>query len=338
MKRIIESWTAEQLYKNRSFIQYPEFQREPTVWNSEKKRKLIDSMLRGFDIPKIYLFKTGAKDDQYDCIDGRQRIQAIVDFFDGYLQLEDGRDWDRLSLKERDALSTYDLTISLIIQATEEELRLLFLRLQLGAPLNVGEKLRAIQGDMRDFVFEVGKCHPFFQQVRIPSRRFAKETVFAQICINSFYRSLHDSFYGARHEELSAFFTQFAKLDKYKSETDRIKLTLDRLHDCLGNNVGKLRNRAITVSGYLFYEELLLSGDTTKIDAFPRFFLLFVETLTYQSRQGLEYDRKYRHILDFQDYIIQAAASKTAIENRDKMLHEYFDYYLEHKEIMAMSP
>jgi len=334
MKREIITWTAEDLYKNRSLIQYPEFQREPTVWNSEKKRKLIDSMLRDFDIPKLYLFKSG-KNGQYDCIDGRQRIQAIFDFFDGYIQLDDERDWDKLSQKERDKLSDYEFTIALITQATEEELRLLFLRLQLGAPLNVGEKLKAIQGDMRNFVFEHGKSHPFFQQVRIPSRRYAKETVFAQICINSFYRSLHCTFYGARYEELSAFFTQFSNLEKYQQEITRILLTLDKLHDCLWGNIGQLRNRAIIVSGYLFYEELLLSGNQKEIDAFPRFFMLFVETLTYQSKQGLEYDNKYRHILDFQSYIIQAAASKTAIENRHKILQEYFNHYLIKNEIMT---
>lgn len=336
MKREIVLWKAEDdLYKNRSLIQYPDFQREPTVWNEEKKRKLIDSMLRDFDIPKIYLFKS-PNSDQYDCIDGRQRIQAVFDFFDGYLKLGDGRDWDHINEKEREKLSNYEFTITLISQATEAELRLLFLRLQLGAPLNVGERLKALQGDMRNFVFDLGKCHPFFQKVRIPSRRFAKETVFAQICINSFYRSLHDTFYGARYEELSAFFTQFTRLDKYQLEVNRIRSTLDQLNNCLEPKVSKLKNRAIIVSAYLLYEELLLSGDQRRINEFPRFFLLFVDTLTYQSKQGLEYDRKYRHILDFQNYVIQAAASKTAIENRHKILHEYFNYYLENNEIMTV--
>lgn len=336
MKRLLEAWTAETLYRKRSLIQYPEFQREPTVWNDERKRKLIDSMLRGFDIPKIYLFKSGTS-EQYDCIDGRQRIESILEFFDGYLQLDDKRDWDRLSLQEQETLNNYEFTISLIVQATEEELRLLFLRLQLGAPLNVGEKLRAIQGEMRDFVFEVGKCHPFFKKVRIPSRRFAKETVFAQICINSFYRSLHDTFYGARYEELSAFFSQFQKLDNYQPQIENITSTLNKLDQALGDNVYKLRNRAVIVSGYLFFEELLASRSIEEISAFPRFYLMFIDTLTYQSKQGLEYDRKYRQILDFQTYIIQAAASKSSIQRRHEMLWEYFEHFIQTGEIKTNS-
>ena len=56
MKRDIIPWTANDLYANREFIQYPDFQREPTVWNDRRKRLLIDSMIIGLDIPKIYLY------------------------------------------------------------------------------------------------------------------------------------------------------------------------------------------------------------------------------------------------------------------------------------------
>ena len=117
-----------------------------------------------------------------------------------------------LTDEEKKTLFNYKFTMSIITEATEDELRLLFLRLQLGTPLNAGEKLHAMSGDMQKFVFDVGKNHPFFEKVDIPERRFAKETVFAQICINSFYRSLKGSFYAARFSDLKGFVEQYSDL------------------------------------------------------------------------------------------------------------------------------
>ncbi len=82
---------------------------------------------------------------------------SVLQFFDGQIGLPDGRKWDNLSLSEQKTISKYVFTIAVITEASDEELRLLFLRLQLGAPLNAGEKLHAMKGDMRDFVFISGK-------------------------------------------------------------------------------------------------------------------------------------------------------------------------------------
>jgi hypothetical protein len=334
LKRIIESWSAEELYSKRSQIQYPDYQREPRIWNSKKRQKLIDSMLRGLDIPKIYLYKN--KNGQYDCVDGQQRIETVFEFFDGYSNLPDGRNWDRLSPKEQTVISEYNFTVALITQASEEELRLLFLRLQLGAPLNVGEKLNAIKGDIRNFVFHVGKTHPFFVRVRIPKRRYAKETVFAQICINSFHRSIFKSFYGARYDQLSAFFEQYAHLAPFEKEIDLIKYTLDEMYRCFGENTSKLRNRAVIVSGYLFFEELIRDEKLDKLQTFSEFYLKFLDILQEQTLKGFEYDRKYREILDFQSLVIQAAVSRKSIEQRHEMIREYFEHYLETKKIKTV--
>jgi hypothetical protein len=335
MKHTIEPWSAELLYKRRNLIQYPDFQREPNVWSPRKRQLLIDSMLIGLDIPKIYLFKSKTS-DQYDCVDGQQRIESVFAFFDGDLTLPDGRNWDRLTIKEQEIISNYEFTIALITKATDKELRLLFLRLQLGAPLNVGEKLHAMTGDMRDFVFDLGKNHPFFKKVRIPKRRFAKETVFAQICINSFYRSLHESFHGARYEDLKIFFEQFSNLNSFKEEIELIQLTLEKLDRYFGDNASLLRNRAVIVSAYLFSEELIKDKKMDLLEDFTEFYLRFIEVLKDQTLKGLEYDREYREILDFQSHIIQAAVGKSAIEARHEMLKYYFEYYRKTKEIKRL--
>jgi len=186
-------------------------------------------------VPKIYLYKS--KDsDSYDCVDGQQRIDSIIDFFDGKLAVN-GKKFHELFEEERNTVLNYKFTMTIITEASDEELRLLFLRLQLGSPLNAGEKLHAMTGDMKEFVFDIGKNHPFFSRVDIPERRFAKETVFAQICINSFYRSLKGTFYAARFSDLKAFFEQYSNLKPYSEEVSRIKSNLDLMDKDFGDRI-----------------------------------------------------------------------------------------------------
>ena len=79
MTRNTTSWTIESLCLQQfGRIDYPEYQREPNVWGRDAKQKLIDSILRRFDIGSLYFYI--GDDGVHSCIDGRQRINAILSF------------------------------------------------------------------------------------------------------------------------------------------------------------------------------------------------------------------------------------------------------------------
>ena len=74
------TWPLFTLSKKRKRIDTnPDYQR-PAVWTKAQKQLLIDSILRDFDVPKIYLHEKN--NDTYDVIDGQQRIRAIWSFYD----------------------------------------------------------------------------------------------------------------------------------------------------------------------------------------------------------------------------------------------------------------
>ena len=78
MEKTAESWTVTQLERCFGSISFPEYQREPNVWALDAKQRLVDSMVRRFDIASIYIYA-----DEYggmDCVDGRQRLGAIMSF------------------------------------------------------------------------------------------------------------------------------------------------------------------------------------------------------------------------------------------------------------------
>lgn len=72
------------LYRNREIYEdYPPFQREK-VWSITMKRNLIDSILRGFYIPAILLYRRSEfmLGKRYWVIDGQQRLTAIFEFME----------------------------------------------------------------------------------------------------------------------------------------------------------------------------------------------------------------------------------------------------------------
>jgi uncharacterized protein with ParB-like and HNH nuclease domain len=48
---------------------------------------LVDTFLRGYDVPKLYWRRIGTKPVKYDVVDGQQRLRALWDFIDGNFKL-----------------------------------------------------------------------------------------------------------------------------------------------------------------------------------------------------------------------------------------------------------
>ena len=78
----------------------PPYQRKGRLWSDKDKSFLIDSILNGFDIPKLYLadFQYGHSELNvnklpYAIIDGKQRLEAVFDFFDNELVLDKSFSW-----------------------------------------------------------------------------------------------------------------------------------------------------------------------------------------------------------------------------------------------------
>lgn len=351
-------WSIDKLITNINKIEFPEFQREPTVWKLDKKQRLIDSILRDFDISSIYFHK---KDDGgYDCIDGRQRINAILSFMgingsdpdhngfhlrieneiyddEGYFNDTDTLKWDRIKEidKWKDSILKYRLNIVFISNVDhDEELNLLFLRLQIASVLNAGEKLNAMIGEMRDEIFHNFSKHEYFRRLSIPDRRFAKEQVAAQIIINAFSKENYDAFHRSRFIDLQNFFKDNNILSEARKQLlDMIRSNLDIITNHFKEKLKYIRNRAIAVSVYLFVSDMIKSGKEGEIDSFIDFFVKFLKTLKWQVPQGVRMHEAYYDLMNFQTNISQAAGEKYAIQNRHNFIGDYFFHYKKNNSI-----
>jgi hypothetical protein len=360
-KKFQKPWKVSDFINKAELIDFPEFQREPTIWNLEKKQRLIDSIIRGFDISTIYLCE--GKDKKFDCIDGQQRINAIWSYLainDKFDQEDNGfhlkisnevytdpkelkdldnKRFENLDKKTKDLILDYEINIVILQDIKELDLNLQFLRLQLGAPLNAGEKLNAMSGEIRDFIFHDLKDHIFFNSINIPRRRYYKELVASQIVINAFSKIENNEFNRARFVDLQDFFLAKEKLSATDKKTLKdIKKNLDIISKYVDDNAGEvLKNRALVVSSYNFGTDLIQQSKEKLIKDFFSFLEKLRRTIKWQIPKGLEMDASYKELLSFQTNITQAAAEKTAIQSRHDFLKIYFDHYLKHKEIIGDS-
>src|SRR3990167_35408 len=86
MDRKVDKWVIYKLCRDESLIEFhPDYQRGDDAWNKTQKQYLIDTIIRGMDIPKIYLRKL--LDSMYEVVDGQQRINSILGFKRGEYRL-----------------------------------------------------------------------------------------------------------------------------------------------------------------------------------------------------------------------------------------------------------
>lgn len=172
------SWNLDTVLRREPKINpRPQYQRTP-VWSLERRQLFIDSLLRGYDVPKLYLRSVANPPFEHEVIDGQQRLRAIWEFLrNEYALGEDsgelaGKHYRDLPSEKADQLALYELSIVDVEEADELEIRDLFLRLQEGVTLNPAERRNAMPGSMRDFIADLGENHAAFARTRIDGRRF----------------------------------------------------------------------------------------------------------------------------------------------------------------------
>lgn len=161
--------SALTLYTDRDKFQLdPDYQRQSDIWSLEKRQLLIDSIVNGFDIPKLYFHKFSKskrisnKEYSYAIIDGKQRLESIWGFIDGGFVLSDAAEYVRdpkldiagLSYNElgqkfpglKAKFDSFTLNVVVIETDDKELIEDMFSRLNEAVPLSAAEKRNALGG------------------------------------------------------------------------------------------------------------------------------------------------------------------------------------------------
>jgi len=144
------------------------YQRSDRVWPEAAQSFLIETILKGFPVPKLFLHqKTDrvSKKSVRDIIDGQQRATAIKAFRDGDLRLArnlelidaGGRTYEELPEELQSTFLNFPLGVDLFTNATEDDVREVFRRINsYEVPLNPEEQRHArYQGEFKWFIYHL---------------------------------------------------------------------------------------------------------------------------------------------------------------------------------------
>jgi hypothetical protein len=225
----------------------PSYQRKGGIWSAEDKAFLVDSILNGYDIPKIYLADFTFVDTDlnerrksYAVIDGKQRLEAIFDFFDGDLLLDEefslesdnslklgGLSYKELRTQHPNVASMFEnfnLDVKSVITDQEGKINDLFVRLNRSKPLTGAEVRSAMKGAVPRLIRKIAE-HAFFHTcIRFSTKRKQEHNVAAKILLIEFRGKLVD--------------TKKVHLDRFvqegiRSQTTSFRRAATRVHELL---------------------------------------------------------------------------------------------------------
>ena len=153
----------------------PDFQRNE-VWSKAAQIMLIDTIIRGIPIPKIYIKSIMNEGNTYRVvIDGQQRLTAILKFVQNELALGKpyegeyiGKKFNELPDDVQNEILRYKIDINEIFNPTDEEIRDLYSRVnKYTVQLNKQELRRAdFPGDFIALAEELSE-NKFFERAKI---------------------------------------------------------------------------------------------------------------------------------------------------------------------------
>ena len=152
----------------------PSYQRNP-VWSDRQKVYLIDSILNGFPLPKIFInevYLDSQTDAVFEIIDGQQRLTTILQYINNEFPLlkskhpeplEFNLEYEKkyfkdLSHEDKRKIMTFNLTCE-VVEGTEDEIRQMFYRINSSSKtLNKQEILNSqYSGDFKKLVYKLEK-------------------------------------------------------------------------------------------------------------------------------------------------------------------------------------
>lgn len=204
------------IYNEREDISLdPDYQRQGDIWPVEKRQLLIDSLLNGFDIPKIYFHELSpplemeGRRYRYAIIDGKQRLTSIWGFIDGKFPLGDdivflddpavelkGLTYKELGERYPRIKNKFDATSLPIFSVRTDEIEMIedmFTRLNEGEPLNAAEKRQAFGGPLTPAIKQLSSHKFFSQKIPFGNKRYRHYDVIAKFLYLLYREALTDT-------------------------------------------------------------------------------------------------------------------------------------------------
>lgn len=176
----------------------PHFQRGE-VWSDERKRKLIDSILRNWHVPPIHVVEN-SQSGILEVLDGQQRLVSIRDFADGKIKVDgsiqpydhdieslDGCTYVELPAMWRRKFDQFTIRVLRVTEHKPAEPAELFFRLNQNVALTTAEQRNAFFGrarrQVRELVDRMERRGVGRDFIGFSNSRMAYDDVVARFCV-----------------------------------------------------------------------------------------------------------------------------------------------------------
>ncbi len=291
MKMTADKRALDKIYRRRNRYEIPDWQREKGLWDNSTKQQLIDSILRGWKLPKFYFVKTSDDPEEFEVVDGQQRLTTIFAFFDNELPLADksakefggGKYYKELPQAYTDRFDDFEIEYDIIEDAEESDLKLFFQRLQDGLPLTSSEKLNSVHSNLRDFAKSLSKHRFFTNKAAVHDKRYAHFDIVAKVAAVE----LEGIETGLRYDDLKTVFESHSSFSPNSTGAKRLTAIFDYLDLVFPTKSSFLANRTTIQSFATFVSRLIQTGNSEAHhgDVF-RFFAEFMKQLAAQVELG----------------------------------------------------
>jgi len=269
------------IYSKREQIQTsPPYQRMSDVWNLDKRQLLIDSLLNGFDLPKLYFHefmpvkKVGKQTFRYAIVDGKQRLETIWKFIDGEFSLASDFEffadprvkaanmtYADLSNKYPSLKILFDSRTLPIITIQTEDIDLIeemFSRLNEAVPLNAAEKRNAWGGSLPEVIRKLAKHDFFVRSLPFANKRYKHFDIATKFLLIEREEKIADT----KKEYLDALVLEFKQ--KSKAEAEKLSKRCEPILDAMVRLFTKedpLLKSIGTITVYYHLFKLAISDD-----------------------------------------------------------------------------
>lgn len=264
--------TAYDWYQRRDRLELsPPYQRRAGLWSKHTKAFLIDSIINRFDVPKFYVADLAllpkslfTPNSTHAVIDGKQRFEALFEWFSGALTLntdfvflEDplveaaGLNISALSKTLPDLAARvefFPLAVMNVVTDNQEQIDQLFIRLNQSLPLTGAETRNAMEGEAPDVIRHLADHRFFTDRVAFSVKRGGDLNTAAKILLLEFTGEFVD----VKRRRLDLFVKAIAKEGELAAaRPGSLKRAAKRVESVFGDmaRVFRSRDRLLATQG-----------------------------------------------------------------------------------------
>jgi len=263
------------LYRNSQLDLEPPYQRR-SVWSSKDRKFFLDTIFRNYPAPPIFVHRT--VDDNgfatYHVVDGKQRLETIVKFFENKISIDAGFGDVNLAGKKFKQLTTeykrkfwdYTVVVDFIDSIQGNNIEEVFDRVNRNARNLQPQELRhaRFNGWFISLVEDESE-HEFWWDFKISSRGRDKRMRNVQFISELFLLTLEGAQVGFDQQYLDDKYAHYDEIDElvengeldteeYLDKIGAIKETIKNINsvnECISNFVAGSNNNFYTLWGYL---------------------------------------------------------------------------------------